>query len=125
MIITRMGPLDKRSILENQVDCFFPRFLQLILNDFLNADEHELFANVVQHPYEEMKSHSIFGLIKKNTFPDIPTVLTPYLQTVRLQLILPVQLIADEMTGNIPSPESHVDAIIDLVRSQIIKERGG
>ena len=43
MILTRMGPLDKRNILEYNVDCFFPRFLQLILNDFLTADEQALF----------------------------------------------------------------------------------
>ena len=33
------GPLDKQNILENQVDYFFPRFLQLILNDFLTTDD--------------------------------------------------------------------------------------
>ena len=45
MILTRMGPLEKRNILEYNVDYFFPRFLQLILNDFLTADEQGLFAN--------------------------------------------------------------------------------
>ena len=72
MILTRMGPLDKRNILEHNVDCFFPRFLQLILNDFLTAAEQGLFADAAQQPSEEMKSHSISGLIKKNRFPDIP-----------------------------------------------------
>ena len=62
-----------------------------------------------------MKSHSISVLIKKNTFPDIPTVLTPYLQTVGLPLILPVSVTTDELEGNIPSPEPHNHAIIDPV----------
>ena len=62
-----------------------------------------------------MKSHFLYRLIKKNTFPDILTVLTPYLQTVGLPLTLPVQVAADEVVGNIPSPELHVDAIIDPV----------
>ena len=113
MIIVRMGPLDKWDILENQVDCFFPRFLQLILNYCLTADEQALFANAAQQPSEEMKSHSISGLIKKNTFPEIPTILTPYLQTLGLSLILPVSVAVDELEGNIPSPEPHNDTIID------------
>ena len=115
MIITRMGSLEKHDILENQVDCFFPRFLQLILNDFLTVEEHEFFANSAQQPSEEMKIHSISGLIKKNTSPDIPTVLTPYLHTVGLPLILPVPVAADELAGNVPSPEPHVDAIVDPI----------
>ena len=115
MIITRMGPLDKQNIIENHVDCFYQRFLQLILNDFLTGDEHELFANGAQQPSEKMRSHSISGLIKKNPFPDISTVPTPYLQTVGLPLILPVPVAADELTGNIHFSELHHDAIIDPV----------
>ena len=60
-----------------------------------------------------MKVHSIYGLIEKNAFPDITTVLTPYLQTVGLPLILLVPVAADELAGNIPSHEPHVDAIAD------------
>ena len=115
MILTRMGPLDKRNILEHNVDCFFPRFLQLILNDFLTADEQGLFANAAQQPSEEMKSHFISGLIKKNRFPDIPTVLTPYLQTVGLPLTLPVPVAADELAGNIPFPNPQIDAVVDPI----------
>ena len=115
MILTRMGPLDKRNILEHNVDCFFPRFLQLILNYFLTADEQGLFADAVQQPSEEMKSHSISGLIKKNRFPDIPTVLTPYLQTVGLPLTLPVPVAADELAGNIPFPNPQIDAVVDPI----------
>ena len=73
------------------------------MNDFLTADEHEFFANAAQQPSEEMRSHSISGLIKKNPFPHIPTVLTPYLQTVGLPLILPVPVAADELAGYILS----------------------
>ena len=115
MILTRMGPLDKRNILEYNVDCFFPRFLQLILNDFLTTDEQGLFANAAQQPSKEMKSHFISGLIKKNRFPDIPTVLTPYLQTVGLPLTLPVPDASDELAGNIPIPNPHVDAGVDPI----------
>ena len=110
-----MGPLDKRNILEHNVDCFFPRFLQLILNDFLTADEQGLFANAAQQPSEEMKSHFISGLIKKNRFPDIPTVLTPYLQNVGLPLTLPVLVAADELAGNIPFPNPQIDAVVDPI----------
>ena len=102
-------------ILEHNVDCFFPRFLQLILNDVLTVDEQELFANASQQPSEEMRSHSISGMMKKNPFPDIPTVLTPYLQTVGLPLIFPVPVAADELTGNIPFPEPHVNAVVDPI----------
>ena len=115
MILTRMGPLDKRNILEYNVDCFFPRFLQLILNDLLTADEQGLFANAAQQPSEEMKSHFISGLIKKNRFPEIPTVLTPYLQTVGLPLTDQVPDAADELAGNIPIPNPHVNVGIDPI----------
>ena len=104
-----MGPLDKRNILEYNVDCFFPRFLQLILNDFLTADEQELFANAAQQPSAEMKIHFISGLITKNRFPNIPTVLTPYLQTVGLPLTDQVPDASDELAGNIPIPNLHVN----------------
>ena len=62
-----------------------------------------------------MKSHFISGLIKKNRFPDIPTVLTPYLQTVGLPLTLPVPDAADELAGNIPFPNPHIDAVVDPI----------
>ena len=112
-----MGPLDKRNILEYNVDCFFPRFLQLILNDFLTADEQALFANAAQQPSEEMKSNFISGLIKKNHFPDIPTVLTPYLQTVGLPLTDQVPDVADELAGNIPIHNPHVNVGIGPILS--------
>ena len=81
----------------------------------LTADEQELFANAAQQPSEEMRRHSISGLIKKNPFPDILTVLTPYLHIVGLPLILPGPVAADELTGNIPSPEPQVNAVIDPI----------
>ena len=86
MIITRMGPLEKCDILKNRVDCFFSWFLQFILNATLNAEEHEYFSNAAQQPSEDMKINSISGLIKKNAFPDIPTVMTSYIHTVGLPL---------------------------------------
>ena len=125
IIITHMGPPKKYDILENQVDCFFPRFLQLILNATLNVVEHEYFANAAQQPSEEMKINSISGLIKKNAFLDIPTVLTPYLRTVGLPLTLQVQVAADEPAGNVPSHEPHVDAIVDpIIKPSLTGLRG-
>ena len=54
----------------------------------------------------KMKSNFISGLIKKNHFPDIPTVLTPYLQTVGLPLTDQVPDAADELAGNILIPNT-------------------
>ena len=72
---------------------------------FLLLTNRDYSLMLLQQPSEEMKSHSISGLIKKNRFPDIPTVLTPYLHIVGLPLTLPVPVAADELAGNIPFPE--------------------
>ena len=60
-----------------------------------------------------MKINSISGLIKKNAFPDIPTILTQYLQNVGLPLTLQVPIAVDETTDNVPHPEPHVDELVD------------
>ncbi|KAK1392835.1 hypothetical protein POM88_011891 [Heracleum sosnowskyi] len=75
-VILCMGPLEERTGIDD-VLCFYPRFLQLILNDILTDDEQEIFDGV-------------------------PTVLTEYLRTAPLPLLPPGEQVNE---GNVPQPE--------------------
>ncbi|KAK1401134.1 hypothetical protein POM88_000739 [Heracleum sosnowskyi] len=85
-IIMCMGLLDERTGIDN-VLCFYPRFLQLILNDVLTDDEQETFEGEETMECMKMKSNAITALIRKNHLPGVPNVLTEYLRTVPLPLL--------------------------------------
>jgi hypothetical protein len=70
-----MGPLDERTGIDD-VLCFYPRFLQLILNDILTDDERETFAEEEAMKCMKIKSNAITALIRKNHLPGVPTVQT-------------------------------------------------
>ncbi|KAK1361727.1 hypothetical protein POM88_046201 [Heracleum sosnowskyi] len=98
-----MGPLDERTGINEDVLCFYPRFLQLILNDILTDDEREIFEGEATQECMKMKSNAITALIRKNNYlPGVPTVLTEYLRTVPLPLLPPGEQV---IQGNIPEPE--------------------
>ncbi|KAK1396967.1 hypothetical protein POM88_006830 [Heracleum sosnowskyi] len=102
-VIICMGPLDERTSIDDDVLCFYPRFLQLILNDILTDDERETFAEEETMECMRMKSNAITALIRKNNYlPGVPTVLTEYLRTVPLPPLPPGEQVNQ---GNIPEPE--------------------
>ncbi|KAK1372441.1 hypothetical protein POM88_028634 [Heracleum sosnowskyi] len=101
-VILCMGPLDERTGINENVLCFYPRFLQLILNDILTDDERETFADEETMKCMKVKSNAITALIRKNHLPGVPTVLTKYLRTVPLPLLPPGEQVNE---GNIPQPE--------------------
>ncbi|KAK1351904.1 hypothetical protein POM88_053909 [Heracleum sosnowskyi] len=101
-VILCMGPLDERTCMDD-VLCFYPRFLQLILNDVLTDNEREIFEGEATHECMKMKSNAITALIRKNNYlPGVPTVLTDYLRTVPLPLLPPGEQVIE---GNIPPPQ--------------------
>ncbi|KAK1361475.1 hypothetical protein POM88_045949 [Heracleum sosnowskyi] len=101
-VIICMGPLDERTGIDD-VLCFYPRFLQLILNDVLTDDERETFDGEENQDCMKMKSNAITALIRKNNYlPGVPTVLTEYLRMVPLPLLPPGEQVNQ---GNIPEPE--------------------
>ncbi|KAK1405666.1 hypothetical protein POM88_005271 [Heracleum sosnowskyi] len=102
-VILCMGPLDERTGINEDVLCFYPRFLQLILNDVLTDDERETFEAEDTQECMKMKSNAITALIRKNNYLlGVPTVLTEYLRTVPLPLLPPGEQVIE---GNIPPPQ--------------------
>ncbi|KAK1372290.1 hypothetical protein POM88_028483 [Heracleum sosnowskyi] len=102
-VILCMGPLDERTCITDDVLCFYPRFLQLILNDILTNDEREIFEGEANQECMRMKSNAITALIRKNNYlPGVPTVLTDYLRTVPLPLLPSGEQVIE---GNIPPPQ--------------------
>ncbi|KAK1372574.1 hypothetical protein POM88_028767 [Heracleum sosnowskyi] len=72
-VILCMGPLDERTGIDD-VLCFYPRFLQLILNDILTDNERETFEGEETQECMKMKSNAITALIRKNNYlPGVPT----------------------------------------------------
>ncbi|KAK1365513.1 hypothetical protein POM88_041074 [Heracleum sosnowskyi] len=105
-VIICMGPLDERTVIDEDVLCLYPRFLQLILNDILTDDERETFAEEETMECMKMKNNAITALIRKNNYlPGVPTVLTDYLRTVPLPLLPPGEQVNE---GNIPQPEPEI-----------------
>ncbi|KAK1398153.1 hypothetical protein POM88_008016 [Heracleum sosnowskyi] len=101
-VILCIGPLDERTGMDD-VLCFYPRFLQLILNDVLTDNEREIFEGEATQECMKMKSNAITALIRKNNYlPGVPTVLTDYLRTVPLPLLTPGEQVIE---GNIPPPQ--------------------
>ncbi|KAK1372978.1 hypothetical protein POM88_029171 [Heracleum sosnowskyi] len=102
-VILCMRPLDERTCMNEDVLCFYPRFLQLILNDVLTDNEREGFEDEDIQECMKMKSNAITALIRKNNYlPGVPTVLTECLRTVPLPLLPPGEQVNE---GNIPQPE--------------------
>lgn len=85
-MLVSIGDLEDRTIPPNDVTCFFPRFLHLILNDLLIDDEKDSFSESEIDKCKEMKKNVITQLINRAPYHLLPMVLTPYLSTLSLPL---------------------------------------
>ena len=64
-------------------------------------------------------------MIKKNALPNVPTVLTPYLQTVRLPLIPQNPVAEGEPAGNVLNPELNVHVNPEPIGTPIVEPPSG
>ena len=101
-IILKMKHLGTRDVQTQNVKCLYPRFLQLILNDFLNDIDRVRLENGQKVECSSMKTN-VINYISKKKYTDVPTVLTEYLKTVPLPL-LPRPVRAGIRQGNISIP---------------------
>ena len=77
---------------------------QLILNDLLTDAEKDFFQESGIEQCMKVKTNVVTQLLSKNPFPEVPTVLTPFLQTLPLQLTPLNQPAQGELPGIIPPP---------------------
>lgn len=61
-ILIAMGPLEYRDIQSYDVECLYPRFLQLVLNAVLTREDKLRYANSVTSPAFKLKNHVISSL---------------------------------------------------------------
>lgn len=101
-IILKMKHLGTRDVQTQNVKCLYPRFLQLILNDFLTDEDRVRLENGRKEECSYMRTNVINYISNKN-YTDVPTVLTEYLKTVPLPL-LPRPVRAGIRQGNISIP---------------------
>ena len=100
-----LGPLETRTPPHQALrECHYPRFLQLILNDLLTDAEKDLFQESGIEQCMKVKTNVVTQLLSKNPFPEVPTVLTPFMQTLPLQLTPLNQPAQGELQGIIPPP---------------------
>ena len=82
-----LGPLESRTPPQPvQMECHYPRFIQLILNDLLTDAEKEFFEESGIEQCMKVKTNIVTQLLKKNPYPEVPTVLTEYMQSIQLPL---------------------------------------
>ena len=90
-ILHVMGPIGFRNIQTQSVDCFYPRFLQLILNDVLTSEEKALYANSETSSSAKLKNNMITGLEGRGDYVNNnPAVFTDFIQGCVADMELPV-----------------------------------
>ena len=77
-ILHVMGPIGFRYIQTESVDCFHPRFLQLILNDVLTSEEKSLYTNFETSPSVKLKNTGLEG--RGGYVNNNPVVFTNFIQ---------------------------------------------
>lgn len=88
-ILDKMGDVDERDIMKNDVHCFYPRFLQLILDDVLTDEEKYIFCDSNTRPSHYLKTNVITGLESRNLYPTIRAHVTGFMFECFLDMALP------------------------------------
>ena len=77
-----MGTLATRSLVNKDVVCYYPLFIQLILDAILSdADQHN-FAGIRLTSSAKMKYLFINRMVNHESYPGVVSPLTPFMQAI-------------------------------------------
>ena len=79
-ILIRMGSLDSRNLDNNDVQCYYPRFLQLVLDDVLTEEEKAYFSDSETFETPYLRTNVITALHNRDPHPEVPTIVTDFMQ---------------------------------------------
>ena len=92
-IIRKMGSVTQRSIHSNaKVECYYPRFLMLFLNDKMNEADKNLYVNSLVVPILKTCTKIQTRLVKQKKHETVPLIVTPFMLEQFNALLQPVQL---------------------------------
>ena len=75
-----LGPLRSRSVeTSDKVECFYPRFLILFLNDKMTEADKNFYFNSERAPVKQTSIKHINKLAKATKFNNVPLIVTPYM----------------------------------------------
>ncbi|KAL1805072.1 hypothetical protein ACET3Z_028140 [Daucus carota] len=79
-ILRKMGPLGSRNVETNdKVECFYPRFLMLLLNDKMTEADKNFYFNAERLNVKQTSLKLINKLAKGNKYNGVPLIVTPFM----------------------------------------------
>lgn len=88
-LLKKIGKLETHSLLQFDVKCVYPRFIQLILNEILSEDDKSYFYTSTVLPYFTMGTNVSSYIVTRDIFANVPVELTSFTQTRFNQPLLP------------------------------------
>ena len=85
-----MGSLDSRNLDNNDVQCYYPRFLQLVLDDVLTDEEKTYFSDSETYETPYIRTNVITALHNRDPHPEVPTIITDCMQDCFLLMARPM-----------------------------------
>ncbi|XP_063946072.1 uncharacterized protein LOC135151517 [Daucus carota subsp. sativus] len=75
-----MGPLGSRNVETNvKVECFYPRFLMLLLNDKMTEADKNFYFNAERLNVKQTSLKLINKLAKGSKYNAVPLIVTPFM----------------------------------------------
>ena len=98
-ILRKMGPLMSRSVENNdKVECFYPRFLMLLLNDKMTEADKNFYFNSERALVKKASTKLVNKLAKSKKHLSVPLVVTPFMSEMFNAPLAPLQF-------NVAQPE--------------------
>jgi len=98
-ILRKMGPLMSRSVDNNdKVECFYPRFLMLLLNDKMTEADKNFYFNSERALVKKASTKLVNKLAKSKKHLSVPLVVTPFMSEMFNAPLAPLQF-------NVAQPE--------------------
>ncbi|XP_063946073.1 uncharacterized protein LOC135151518 [Daucus carota subsp. sativus] len=92
-ILRKMGPLGSRNVETNhKVECFYPRFLMLLLNDKMTEADKNFYFNAERLNVKQTSLKLINKLAKGNKYNEVPLIVTPFMSERFNAQIVPYQV---------------------------------
>ena len=106
-ILIRLGSMESPNLDNNDVQYYYPRFLQLVLDDVLTDEEKAYFSDSKTSETPYLRTNVITSLHNRDPYPEFPTIITDFMQDCFLlmaRLMLPPQHAQPNEEGNAQEP---------------------
>uniref|UniRef100_A0A161XXX3 Uncharacterized protein n=1 Tax=Daucus carota subsp. sativus TaxID=79200 RepID=A0A161XXX3_DAUCS len=118
-IIRKMGSVTQRSVHQNEkVECFYPMFLMLFLNDKMNEADRNMYVDSPVVPIQRICAKIQTRMVNKKKHDNVPLVVTPLMLEQFSAPFQPIQ-VPEPLQQQQYQPQQQQQAHPDIQQEQL------